>query len=174
MLLSMIVAMGRQGQIGLDGDLPWRAPSDLRHFRRLTMGHHLLMGRKTFDSIGRPLPGRRIMVLSRQEHLALPEGVEVVPSVASACQLARSRGEDELFLAGGAALYREGLKLCQRLYATFVDYDGPADCLFPLPPGDPGWERWKLVSEEEPAERREGELGLVFRTLQSSYPTFAQ
>jgi len=128
LLISLIVAMARNRVIGSNGRLPWQVPGDLQRFKRLTMGHCLLMGRKTFVSIGRPLPGRRTIVLSRDPGLRIP-GCDMVPSLEEALQLAA--GEDELFVCGGADVYRQALPLAQRLYLTEIDLEVPGDSYFP-------------------------------------------
>src|SRR6185436_11240387 len=103
MRLSIIVAAAENGTIGRDNRLPWHLPADLRRFKALTMGHHLLMGRKTWDSVGKPLPGRPIVVISRRAQ-PLPEGVRLVGSVEEAIAVARAAGEDEAFLSGGGEI----------------------------------------------------------------------
>src|SRR5580765_2157287 len=102
MIISLIVAMSENGVIGRDGRLPWKLPADMARFKALTMGHPIIMGRNTYESIGRPLPGRRNIVLSSRPEFA-PTGVEVVPSWEAALELVR--GEDEVFVIGGAAVY---------------------------------------------------------------------
>ncbi|HEX6864402.1 MAG TPA: dihydrofolate reductase, partial [Thermoanaerobaculia bacterium] len=114
MKISLIAALARNRVIGRDNRLPWRLPPDLRRFKQLTMGHTLLVGRKTFESIGRPLPGRSMLVVSRQEGYS-PEGVRVARSVQEALDLARAGGETELFVAGGAEIYRQTLPVADRL-----------------------------------------------------------
>lgn len=129
MPLSLIVAMDERGVIGRDGALPWRLSSDLRRFKRLTMGHHLLMGRKTWDSIGRPLPGRTSIVLSRGEP-DLPAGVLHARELAEALELAGE--DDEPFVIGGAQIYRLALPLAARIYLTDVLAKVDGDVRFPM------------------------------------------
>lgn len=130
MKISIIVAVSENGVIGRDNDLPWRLSADLKRFKALTMGHHLLMGRKTFESIGRPLPGREIIVVSRTEP-DLPEGVHLSPTVEEGIERARQYREDELFVAGGASIYAATLPLASRLYLTWVRADVEGDVHFP-------------------------------------------
>ena len=130
MRISIIAAVASNGVIGRDNDLPWRLSADLKRFKRLTMGHHLLMGRKTFESIGRALPGRTTIVVSRREP-ALPEGVVVASSLESALQSARSAGEDEVFIAGGAEIYALAMPLTDRIYLTRIDAPFDGDTHFP-------------------------------------------
>jgi dihydrofolate reductase len=128
-LISALVALTPSGVIGRDGEMPWRLGSDLRRFKRLTLGHALLMGRKTFDSIGRPLPGRRNLVLSRDPHWR-HEGVEVYGDLAAVWAAV---GEAErLFVVGGAEIYRLCLPSCQRLLITRVDSQVEGDTHVPL------------------------------------------
>jgi dihydrofolate reductase len=126
--LALIAAVARNGVIGKDGTLPWRLPEDLKHFKRTTKGHAVIMGRKTYESIGRPLPGRRNIVVSRR-HATLP-GCEVAPSLPLAIELARS--SDELpFVIGGERLYEEALPLATEIHLTTIDRDIEGDAYFP-------------------------------------------
>lgn len=130
MIISLIVAMDRKRGIGKAGKLPWRLSSDLKRFRELTMGHHLIVGRKTYESIGKPLPGRQMIVVTRDPHFT-PEGCSVVASVTEAIELARSRGESEAFVIGGAEIYIQALDRADRIYLTQVHAEVDADTFFP-------------------------------------------
>lgn len=130
MKISLIVAMGKNNQIGLNNKLLWSIPSDLRQFREFTSGRHILMGKKTFESIGRPLPKRVNMVLTRDTSYA-PDGVEVFHTIDDALRKAREDGETELFIIGGGEIYRQTLGIANNIYLTRVDYDGEADTFFP-------------------------------------------
>ncbi len=150
MRLSIIVAVADNGVIGRDGDLPWRLSADLKRFKALTMGHHLLMGRKTFESIGTVLPGRTSVVISRGQP-DLPAGVELAHSLEQAVELARAHGDDEPFIAGGAEIYAQALPAADRLYLTRVHADCEGDALFP------SWQEaaWQEVfREDHPADDR--------------------
>lgn len=127
-LLTLIVARARNGVIGRDNALPWRLPEDLQHFKRTTLGAPIIMGRKTWDSIGRPLPGRRNIVVSRNRDLQL-EGAEVVGSLEDAQRLCV--GVEQVFLIGGAQLYAEALPSADRLIVTEIDADVAGDAYFP-------------------------------------------
>ncbi len=141
MRLSVIAAMSANRVIGSNNDLPWRLPADLKRFKSLTMEHHLIMGRKTFESIGRPLPGRTTVVITHQTDYA-PEGVLVALSVEQALQMAA--GDDEVFVAGGAQIYQQVLPRADRLYLTSIHEDFEGDTNFPeFEESD-----WKLISEE--------------------------
>ena len=128
MRLSIIAAMARNRVIGRDNRLPWRLPADWRRFKRLTMGHHLIMGRKTFESIGRPLPGRISIVLTGRRSYA-PAGVQVAASLEDALRLAQ--GDNEVFVGGGAGVYRQTLDLADRMYLTLLPDDFDGDTYFP-------------------------------------------
>jgi len=125
--LTIIVAIDAQRGIGINNALPWHLPQDLAHFKRATTGHPIIMGRKTFDSIGRPLPNRRNIVISRNPEW-LRDGVEVVGSVAAAVQLA---GDAEAFIIGGAQIFAETLPLAERLIVTEIGKRFGCDAHFP-------------------------------------------
>lgn len=135
--VTIIVARARNGVIGRDNTLPWHLPEDLQHFKHTTMHHPVLMGRRTFESIGRPLPGRRIIVVSRNPDWSAA-GCECSDTLVGAIALAgqhleRHPGVDpsEIFIAGGAQLYREALALADRAIVTAIDTDAAGDVRFP-------------------------------------------
>ncbi len=130
MIISIVAAMDRERGIGVDNRLPWRLSADLKKFRELTMGHHIIVGRKTFESIGRPLPGRRMIVVTRDRNYKI-EDCDVVHSVEGAIELARGRGESEAFICGGAQVYAQSIELADRMYLTLVDAEVAADAFFP-------------------------------------------
>lgn len=127
--LALVVAVADGGVIGVAGGLPWRIPEDLRHFKNVTMGHAIIMGRKTFESIGRALPGRRNIVVSRDPALRI-EGVEVAPSVEAAVSLARST-DDEPRIIGGSSIYEAALPLATKIFLTEVHRKVDGDTFFP-------------------------------------------
>ncbi|HEX8437446.1 dihydrofolate reductase [Archangium sp.] len=139
MRLSAIVAMAANRCIGKDNTLPWRLPADLKRFKQLTMGHTLVMGRKTYESIGRPLPGRTMVVVTRQRDYT-PAGVQVAHSLEEALDMARG---DEVFIAGGADLYRQTMERLRRLYLTRLERDYEGDTFFP----EVDLSGWRLVEE---------------------------
>jgi dihydrofolate reductase len=131
MKISMIAAMAHDRVIGLDNQMPWHLPADLAHFKRVTLGKPVLMGRKTFESIGRPLPGRRNLVISRNPDYQA-DGVEVVDSVEAALALLASAGNvDELMVIGGGHLYGQLLPQADSLYLTRIDLAVAGDTRFP-------------------------------------------
>lgn len=148
----MIAALAENRVIGRDNQLPWHLPADLKHFKALTLGKPIIMGRKTWDSLGRPLPGRLNIVVSRQADLVL-EGAEVYPSLEAAVvraqEWANEQGVDEVMLIGGAQLYAQGMAQADRLYLTRVALSPEGDAWFPE--FDLG--QWTLVSNtQNPAE----------------------
>lgn len=128
MKISMIAAMAEDRVIGLDNKMPWHLPADLMFFKRVTLGKPIIMGRKTFQSIGRPLPGRKNIVLSRDVNLQI-EGVSCVQTVDQAVALVE--GCDEVMVIGGATIYEQFLPRAERLYLTFIDLKTPGDTHFP-------------------------------------------
>ena len=133
-MVAMIAAVGANGVIGSDGEIPWRLPSDFAHFKRTTLGKPLIMGRKTFESIGKPLPGRTNIIVTRQPGYAA-EGALVASSLAEALERARevaaADGADEIMIGGGGEIYREAMPLAERLYVTHVDASPDGDAWFP-------------------------------------------
>lgn len=150
--ICLIAAMAANRVIGRNNALPWQLPADLRHFKALTMGHPVLMGRKTYESIGKPLPGRRNLVITRNRAYAAP-GCEVVHSLDEA--LAACSGAQDVFVIGGAELYREALARAQRLELTEIHAVFEGDALFP--PFAP--EQWR----EAAREIHEPDSGAAFR-----------
>ncbi len=156
--LNLIAALGKNGVIGIDNRLPWRLPDDLKHFKALTLGHAVLMGRKTFESLGRPLPGRRNIVITRNVHYR-PVGAEVAGSIEQA--LALCQGAAEVFFIGGADIYRQALPLVERLHLTEVDASPAGDAFFP----DFDHARWRESGREVRRDEASG-LGYAFVTYE--------
>ena len=148
MKLSMIVAVSENGVIGRNNSLPWYLPNDLKYFKQTTMGKPVIMGRKTYESIGKPLPGRTNIVITRQADYQ-PEGVKVVNSVEAAKELAESvcliDGQDEAMIMGGAEIYALSLPYTDRLYLTEVHADVQGDAFFP----EYDKSRWQEVARED-------------------------
>ncbi len=132
--VEMVVAIARNGIIGSDGDMPWRLSTDLKRFKAITLGCPVIMGRKTFQSIGKPLPGRSNVVITRDAEFAA-EGFEAVTSPDAALVLAQERahsdGAESVFVIGGGEIYRQMLPLADRLHVTFVDAEPEGDTRFP-------------------------------------------
>ena len=161
--VNLIVARARNGVIGRGGTLPWHLPEDLRHFKRSTLGHPIVMGRKTWESIGRALPGRRSIVLTRNPRFSAP-GCETAGSLAQA--LAMCEGAAEVFVIGGAQLFAEALPLAQRLVVTEIDADFEGDTFFP--PFDPA--AWRQTAREHLAPGPQRAFGIDFVTLEAEKP----
>ncbi|WP_347554770.1 dihydrofolate reductase [Robbsia sp. KACC 23696] len=161
--LTLIVARARNGVIGRDNQLPWHLPEDLAYFKKTTMGAPVVMGRKTHESIGRPLPGRRNVVVTRDSARQFA-GCDTVNSLEQALDACASDGVSEVFLIGGAQLYAEGIGLAQRLLITEVDADVEGDAHFAAP--DPAvWE--ETGRDSHPALTRDDgstRLGYAFVT----------
>lgn len=136
MRIHMIVAVAKNGVIGREGAMPWRIPEDLKRFKAITMGHPIVMGRRTWASIGRPLPGRENLVITRQKDFQA-EGATVVHSLSDAMEHARARGASDLFVIGGGEIYRQALPLAQVAHVTRVHAEVEGDVTFP--DLDPGW-----------------------------------
>jgi dihydrofolate reductase len=146
MRVSIVVAMTPERLIGAGGKLPWHVPEDLKRFRALTTGHTIVMGRKTLDSIGKPLPKRRNIVISRNANPPAVPGVEWVPSLDAAIANAQAAGDQELFILGGSEIYRQAIDRADRMHITYIH-------LSPPPTGDtyfPAWDasQWTKTSEE--------------------------
>jgi dihydrofolate reductase len=156
--LSLVVAASENDVIGRDNALPWHLPADLKHFKAITMGKPIVMGRKTYDSIGRPLPGRLNIVISRNRALRIP-GVEVVGSFDEA--LARAGNAPEVAVIGGAELFRSALPLARRIYFTRVHANVEGETKFPQL--DP--KQWREVDRSHhPADERHA-YAMTFTTL---------
>ncbi|MCX7710896.1 MAG: type 3 dihydrofolate reductase [Clostridia bacterium] len=138
-MISMIWAMGKNRLIGRDNQLPWRLPADLANFKRITTGHPVIMGRKTFESLGRPLPGRKNVIITRNKDLSI-EGCEILHSVEEACRLAEKQ---EVFIIGGAEIYSKFLPHADKLYITEIDESFEGDTHFP----EFNMDEWVLTSK---------------------------
>ncbi len=136
--LAMIVAASENNIIGVNGDLPWRLSADLQRFKRLTMGHHLIMGRKTFESIGRLLPGRTTVILTQQPSYEFA-GARIAHSIEQAVEICR--GDDCPFVTGGAEIYRLALPLVSKIHLTRVHAQISGDTTLP----EIDWDRWGRV-----------------------------
>ncbi|TKC03988.1 dihydrofolate reductase [Pedobacter frigoris] len=159
MILSIVVAIAENNAIGKDNQLLWHLPADLKHFKQITSGHTIIMGRKTYDSIGRPLPNRRNIVITRNTGLEI-EGVEVVNDIAAAIELCHD--EEEVFVIGGAEIYKHALNDTDRIYLTRVHQRYDADTFFPEINSE-DWEE-RDVEHHEPDEKNK--VAYTFSTLE--------
>jgi len=160
MLISLIVAMDEQRGIGLNNRLPWHLSSDLKRFKALTMGHHILMGRKTFESINRSLPGRTMIVVTRQANYR-PDGCLVVSSLQDGLELAESRGESEVFIIGGGQIFSQAIKIADRIYLTLVHTIAGCDVFFPAYDEAP----WQSTDITRQGASAQDDFDFTFKTL---------
>lgn len=159
-MISMIAAMAQNRVIGLDNDMPWHMPADLQHFKKLTTGKTVLMGRKTYDSIGRALPHRRNLVVSRQP-APVQTDAEWFGSLEAA--LAATSADEEVMVMGGAEIYRQCLPKAQRLYLTEIDAELTGDTWFP---DYHAVANWQLIAQEKHAADPKNPYAYQFITLQ--------
>ena len=151
MIVSAIVAVGRNNVIGKDNGIPWYLPADLKYFKRTTLNHHIIMGRKSFESIGRALPKRTNIVVTRNPFF-IASNCLIAPSVQEALSVAYNNGEEEAFIIGGGQIYRQSMPFWDRVYLTRVEVDVEGgEVFFPDLPE----KEWRLVSSEghEPDEK---------------------
>lgn len=146
-MISLIVAHDKNRVIGYENAMPWHLPGDLQYFKEMTMGKPIVMGRKTFESIGRPLPGRRNIVITRNAQYAA-DGIEVVNSLKEAIELAKDA--EEIMVIGGEQIFRQVLPQASRLYITLIDEEYKGDTFFPP------YDEWKMVQHSEPITTPEG------------------
>ena len=158
MKISLIVAKSRNNVIGNNNQLPWHLPADLKHFKTITMGKPIIMGRKTFDSIGKPLPGRRNIIISRQQNLHI-DGCEIFHSIDDA--LSAVKTEKEVMIIGGANLFLQVLPIAERIYLTVIAADFEGDAFFP----GLDYAQWQLISEEKWLPDEKNKYPYCFQTL---------
>ena len=165
MIISLVAAVDQRGGIGRANRLPWHLSDDLKHFRRLTMGHHVLMGRKTYQGASGKMPGRKLIVLSRDPAFQ-PGDALVAGSLEAGIQLAEQAGEQELFVIGGAEVFKQALQLeepkVQRLYLTRVHADASADVFFPAFSMD----EWRISEHTEFAAGPKNDFPFTISCLQ--------
>jgi dihydrofolate reductase len=157
--LSIIVAISENNAIGKDNQLLWHLPADLKHFKEITTGNTIIMGRKTYDSIGKPLPNRRSIVITRSQNLVI-DGVEVVNSLSEAIALCKE--DEEAFIIGGAEIYQQALQHATHIYLTRVHQHYEADAYFPeLPPT-----AWKEINSVSYPSDEKNNVAYTFSTLE--------
>jgi len=158
MTVSAIVAIGENNAIGKSNQLLWHLPADLKHFKNKTAGHSIIMGRKTFDSVGKPLPNRRNIVVTRQD-ITIP-GCEVVKSIDEALELCK--GENEVFIGGGAEIYKLAMDKTDKIYLTIVHKMFDADTFFP----EIDFTKWVETEHEDHQPDEKNNLPYSFITLE--------
>ena len=163
--IVLVAAVARNGAIGTKGGLPWRLPSDLKHLRETTWGRPMIMGRKTFDSIGKPLPGRESIVVTRDTRFAHP-GVHVARTIDDAivigAERAQAMGVDEIMVIGGGEIYRATIDRADRIVLSEVDLAPQGDAFFP--PID--MERWREVARSTPPRAEKDDASFTVRVLE--------
>lgn len=141
-IISLLVAMDRNRVIGAKNDLPWHLPNDLKFFKELTTGHTIIMGRKTYESIGKPLPNRKNVVLTKQTH-DFPEPVEVIHNLETIMEWDKKNINEELFIIGGGSIFKQMLFRADRLHITYIDAEFAGDTYFP----DFSEKEWDLTTK---------------------------
>jgi dihydrofolate reductase len=159
MILSAIAAVSRNGVIGKNNRLPWHLPADMRFFKQTTLGHPVIMGRKTYVSFGKALPGRTNLVITRQRDYTLPDAI-VTHSLAEAIQKASQYDSTEIFILGGAEIYRESLPLLDRIYKTLIDAEFEGDAFFP----ELDAKQWTMTAADVHQADEKNKYGYTFQT----------
>ncbi len=160
MRISAIVAVSKGNVIGKDNGIPWYLPSDFKYFKKTTLGHNILMGRKCFESIGRPLPKRTNIVITRNPYF-MASNILVFNSIEEGIEAAKANGEEELFIIGGGLIYDQTVHLWDKLYLTEVDLDVPGDVFFP----EIKSEEWDQVSSEHHSPDEKNEYAYTFKVF---------
>lgn len=161
MIVSAIAAMAQNRVIGYENRIPWYLPADLKYFKRTTLNHHIIMGRKSFQSIGKPLPKRTNVVITRDPFF-VASNVLIARSIEGALEIAYDNGEEEAFIIGGGQIYEQSRQYWDRLYLTVVDIEVKGDVYFPAIEED----EWRLVSEERHAADERNEYSYAFQVYE--------
>jgi len=161
MTISAIVATAKNNVIGKDNDIPWYLPADLKYFKKTTLNHHIIMGRNCYESIGKPLPKRTNVVLTRNPFFIV-SNCYVTHSIEEALELAKNNGEEEAFIIGGAQIYGQSMDLWDKLYLTEVDLEVDGDVILP----EINFDEWELISEEAHQADEKNEYDYTFKVFQ--------
>ncbi|MBK7807727.1 MAG: dihydrofolate reductase [Saprospiraceae bacterium] len=161
MIISCIVAVAQNNIIGKDNDIPWYLPADLQYFKKTTLGHTVIMGRNCYSSIGRPLPKRTNIIITRDPFF-ISSHCLIARSIPEALSLAHSKGESEVFIIGGGQIYEQSTELWDKLYLTEVDIKVDGDILFP----EIDFKKWKLVSSERFEKDDKNEYNYTFKIFE--------
>ena len=161
MTISAIVAIAKNNVIGKDNDIPWYLPADLKYFKKTTLNHHIIMGRNCYESIGKPLPKRTNVVLTRNPFFIV-SNCYVTHSIEEALELAKDNGEEEAFIIGGAQIYGQSMDLWDKLYLTEVDLEVEGDVILP----EINFDEWELISEEKHQADEKNEHDYTFKVFQ--------
>lgn len=160
MIISSIVAVAKNGVIGHNNDIPWYLPADLKYFKKQTLNHHIIMGRNCYDSIGKPLPKRTNIIMTRNPFFIVSNCL-VTNSLEEALSIAFDNNEEEVFIIGGAQIYELSMPLWDRLYYTEVDIEPEGDVFFPKM----NWDEWELTFEEKHLAEGKNEHNYTFKTF---------
>ena len=162
MIISAIVAVGQNNVIGSNNQIPWYLPADLKYFKKMTINHTLLMGRKTFQSIGRPLP-KRVSIVVTRDLFFTASGVQVVHSIEEGLELANENGAQELFIIGGGQIYKETIPYWDKIYLTEVDINIGGEVYFP----EIDLQDWELISSESHQPDEKNEYAYTFKVFKN-------
>ena len=160
--VSIIVAVSKNNVIGKDNQLIWHLPADLKHFKKLTTGHHIIMGRKTFESIGKALPNRVSVIITRQKNYK-QENCIITHSLKEAINKAKE--DTEIFIIGGASIYEEAIKLSDKIYLTSIDDNFEGDTFFPTI----NWSEWEKIEEQKFEADKKNKYNYSFITFENKY-----
>lgn len=160
-MISFVVTMDQNRVIGFNNDMPWHLPNDLRHFKNITTGHTIVMGRKTFDSIGRVLPNRKHIVLTRSEQ-SFPEEVEVVRNTDEILQYAKDHEAEEIFIIGGGELFKQMMPYVDKMYITLIEESFEGDVFFP----EFDESEWELIEKEKGEKDERNPYNYYFLTYE--------
>ena len=167
MIVSAIVAAAQNGVIGKDNEIPWHLPKDFAYFKKTTLHHHIIMGRNSYESIGRPLPNRTNIIVTRNPFYIV-SGCIVVHTIEEALKLAEQNGEEEVFIIGGGEIFKQSMNLLDKLYLTDVDLDTqtnqPEGEYVYFPKMNP--EEWRLVSEEKHLKDEKNGADFTFKVFE--------
>ena len=161
MIISVIVAMNKDRIIGYENQIPWYLPADLKYFKKRTMDHHILMGRKCFQSIGNPLPGRTNIIVTRDPYFIVTNCI-IVHSIEEGIWLAQKNQEKEIFIIGGGEIYKQSVHLWNKLYVTLVDFPCKGDTYFP----EINLDDWKILSREDHTPDEKNNMNYSFITYE--------
>ncbi len=163
MIVSAIVAIAKNNVIGRSShnDIPWYLPADLKYFKRTTLHHHILMGRNCYESIGRPLPKRTNVIITRNPFY-VATGCCITHSIQEALELAHDHGEEEAFIIGGGEIYKQSINLCDKLYVTEVELEVDGDVFFPAI----DTQQWKLLQSEAHLADEKNEYNYTFKVYE--------
>jgi dihydrofolate reductase len=161
MIISTIVATAHNNVIGSENNIPWYLPADLQYFKKTTLNHHVVMGRNCYASIGKPLPKRTNIILTRDAYF-ISSSCLVARSIAEALEMAHANGENEVFIIGGGQIYEQTKDLWNKLYLTEVDIEVNGDVFFPAIDAS----EWRLISEEKHARDEKNEFDYTFKILE--------